>query len=615
MNGTKIKLIIATQLMVWGELRLKKLSIQDLQKKNTKVIQITLDNEEKITCTPDHLFMLRNGNFIQAKNLTAKMSLMPLRKKLSERKGRITIEGYEMVLNPLTHKWAFSHLLSDQFNIKNKVYQKIDISHKHHIDFNKLNNNPDNIIQIKPEEHLQIHRDHADMTLHTPKTIQKCNKIKRTIAYRKKISNTIKTKYGKMLSEKAKKQWENAEYKKYISQKYIEFYQNNAEFRNQNRISLNNAQKKYWGNDINKKTQSDKVKKYFGDHPELKKILSKNAKIQWNNEKLLSWRSETTQKQWTDKFRKARKEKYNQTFLNSSLKFAKDLFEKGFNIDQYDNFRNSLKKKNPNLLKLETLKTRFFNNNINLLNDAIENFNHKIKKIEYLKNKIDVYDLEVSNTHNFALSSGVFVHNSAKQGRDRKFQAILPLRGKILNVERARVDRMLTSEEIKALIIAMGAGLGDEMNLEKIRYHRVIIMTDADVDGAHIRTLLLTFYYRHFKPIIDAGYLYIAQPPLYLISQGKTKQYAYSDDEKEKIIGAFNKTQPINIQRYKGLGEMNPIQLWETTMDPQNRILLQVRIDEAERADEVFSMLMGDEVPPRKRFIQTHAQSVQNLDV
>ncbi len=249
---------------------------------------------------------------------------------------------------------------------------------------------------------------------------------------------------------------------------------------------------------------------------------------------------------------------------------------------------------------------------------------------------------------------------SAKQGRDRSFQAILPLRGKILNVERARLDRMLTSEEIKALIIALGTGVSEQFNVEKIRYKRVIIMTDADVDGAHIRTLLLTFFYRYMRDVIERGYLYIAQPPLYAIKKGKDIWYAYSDAEKEKILEKIKQSEiekPMkpgktqveeaaeegevageestevevvegeglavvaggkkiaDIQRYKGLGEMNPSQLWSTTMDPANRTILQVTIEDAVRAEEIFTTLMGDEVPPRKRFIQEHAQSVKNLDI
>jgi DNA gyrase subunit B len=224
---------------------------------------------------------------------------------------------------------------------------------------------------------------------------------------------------------------------------------------------------------------------------------------------------------------------------------------------------------------------------------------------------------------------------SAKQGRDRAFQAILPLRGKILNVERARLDRMLSSAEIKSLVIAMGAGIGEELDLEKLRYHRIIIMTDADVDGSHIRTLLLTLFYRHFEPLIEKGCIYIAQPPLYQIKKGKEVHYVFTEDDKKELLAKFaakqlskeekekldeeseefKKKTGVSLQRYKGLGEMNPRQLWETTMDPVTRSMYQVTIEDAQRADQIFDILMGGEVAPRKRFIQSHAKSVQNLDV
>jgi DNA gyrase subunit B len=243
---------------------------------------------------------------------------------------------------------------------------------------------------------------------------------------------------------------------------------------------------------------------------------------------------------------------------------------------------------------------------------------------------------------------------SAKQGRDRRFQAVLPLRGKILNVERARLDKMLSSEQIKNVVIALGAGVGDQFNADNIRYHRIIIMADADVDGAHIRTLLLTLFYRYFPEIINRGYLYIAQPPLFKVSHGKSSEYAFSEKQRDdviakmlkeskdrkdakgkkeikeeedarKILKEINEQAPeqsgevvikgVSIQRYKGLGEMNPGQLWETTMDPANRIMLQVGITDAEKASKIFEMLMGDEVAPRKNFIQTHAKTVKNLDI
>jgi DNA gyrase subunit B len=203
---------------------------------------------------------------------------------------------------------------------------------------------------------------------------------------------------------------------------------------------------------------------------------------------------------------------------------------------------------------------------------------------------------------------------SAKQGRDRRFQAILPLRGKILNVEKARLNRILSNKEIEALISALGTGIEDSFDLSNLRYHHIIVMTDADVDGAHIRTLLLTFFFRYMEPLVNSGHLYIAQPPLYRISAKSKHHYVYTEGERERLIKRLGKAK-IDLQRYKGLGEMNPDQLWETTMNPESRTLLQVDIEDAVRADSTFDKLMGPSVPPRKRFIQTHAKSVRNLDV
>jgi DNA gyrase subunit B len=205
---------------------------------------------------------------------------------------------------------------------------------------------------------------------------------------------------------------------------------------------------------------------------------------------------------------------------------------------------------------------------------------------------------------------------SAKQGRDRHFQAILPLRGKILNTERARLDKVLSNKEVRSMISALGTGIGEFFNLEGLRYGKVIIMTDADVDGSHIRTLLLTFFFRYMPQLIESGHIFIAQPPLYLVSYRKEKRYAYTEDEKDQIIKEFGtKENKVTLSRYKGLGEMNPEQLWETTMNPEKRTLLLVNIEDVTVADRTFDMLMGASVPPRKRFIQTHAKLVRNLDI
>ncbi len=204
---------------------------------------------------------------------------------------------------------------------------------------------------------------------------------------------------------------------------------------------------------------------------------------------------------------------------------------------------------------------------------------------------------------------------SAKQGRDRRFQAILPLWGKMLNVEKARIDKIYGNDKLTPVITALGAGLGDEFDLEKLRYGKVVIMADADVDGAHIRTLLLTFFFRYMRPLIEDGHVYIAQPPLYKISKGKTDRYAYSDDELKSILAEMSEGRAPTVQRYKGLGEMNPEQLWETTMNPETRVMLRVDLEDARQADETFTILMGDKVEPRRQFIEEYGTSVINLDI
>ncbi|MGB4523189.1 MAG: toprim domain-containing protein, partial [Methanothrix sp.] len=264
------------------------------------------------------------------------------------------------------------------------------------------------------------------------------------------------------------------------------------------------------------------------------------------------------------------------------------------------------------LLHFEASGERDPDDDRNLAAQAVQSLNHRIVSIEPVNARMDVYDIEVPNTHNFALASGVFVHNSAKQGRNRHFQAILPLRGKILNVERARLDKILKNAEIRNMIVAFGTGIGDDFDISKARYHKVVIMTDADVDGAHIRTLLLTFFYRYMRPLIDAGYVFIAQPPLYQVKKGKQINYAYSDEQLNQLVSSM--TKPV-IQRYKGLGEMNPDQLWETTMDPERRIMLKVTLEDAVEADRIFTILMGDQVEPRREFIEKHAKYVKNLDI
>ncbi|MBI2129886.1 DNA topoisomerase (ATP-hydrolyzing) subunit B [Candidatus Woesearchaeota archaeon] len=596
-----------------GRIGVQKIENPRKTKINAEVIRILLDNDEEITCTPDHLFMLRDGIFKHAHELKTSDSLMPFKRQLSHKGKRITIEGYELVYSPNENRWIFTHMLADEYNLRNKVYTEMEGSHRHHKYFDKLNNDPTNICRLTKEEHMSLHSLLAKKILNTKEVREKLQALRQTPEFREKIRQKMLLMRDE-LSKRAKLQWENGEYKKYMVGKFLEFYNSNEEYRKKSKENLNKMQQEYWSSAENRVKQAERVDKFFKEHPEAKKALSGMAKKQWVNQPLIEWRRNKTKEQWTPDFRKKRRIAYNKTYYESTIKVLRQVYEKDKNVnsEEFERLRKELNDKN--VLSYPTFLEHFFQNDEARLKEAVAGYNHKIKAIIPVQEKIDVYDIEVPGTHNFALASGVFVHNSAKQGRNREFQAILPLRGKILNVEKARMDKMLINNEIITIISAIGCGIGDEFDISKTRYHKIIIMTDADVDGAHIRTLLLTFFYRYMQPLIEAGYVYVAQPPLYRVQKGKQVNWVYNDERMNTLLNEIGKD-GVAIQRYKGLGEMNPKQLWETTMDPDVRILKQVTIEDAVEADRIFSILMGEEVEPRRRFIEEHAREVVNLDV
>ena len=598
-----------------GSIGIEEITNPRITKRNAEVIKVILDNGEEIVCTPNHKFMLRDGTYKEAFDLAPDDSLMPLRKQLSRLGSRITIKGYELVYDNKGSRWIFTHMLADRWNIENNVYAEAKGPHRHHIDFNKLNNNPTNLARLAKDEHLELHREMLPKTLHSEEAKEKSRKLRRTKSFREKMSKRMKQpKTKKILSEQAKEQWKNPEYKEYMKKKFLEFYYDNEDYRMENIKHLNGIQKEYWGKEENRKMQSEKVKRFFEENPEYKELLSELAKNQWDNPKLKEWRSEKTKEQWTPEFRAKRRKAYDETYFRKTLEALHEVYKKFDSLDIEEYNKKRREKKDKSLLKFDTFAERFFGGDDSAAQEAVMNYNHNIISVSKLNQRIDVYDLEVPNTHNFALASGIFVHNSAKQGRNRNFQAILPLRGKILNVEKARLNKIFENEEISNMITALGTGIGEEFSIEKARYHKIIIMTDADVDGAHIRTLLLTFFYRHMAPLIQSGYIYIAQPPLYKVAKNKKTYYCYSDEELEKLFKEIERENAV-VQRYKGLGEMNPQQLWETTMNPANRTLMKVALEDAVEADKIFTILMGDQVQPRRKFIEDHAMEVANLDV
>jgi DNA gyrase subunit B len=599
-----------------GQIGLERMVNARKTKADAEVIRVTLDTGDVIVCTPDHRFMLRNGSYKPAAALTPEDSLMPLYRKLSDiDEPDITINEYEMVWDPRSDTWLFTHLLADWYNRWQGIYTEDDGDHCHHVDLNKHNNNPTNIRRLPAEEHLELHRQHAAKTLHRPEVIEKCRRIRQSESFRAMMSERmLRPEMREMLSERAKAQWEDEEYKAYMAEAWRAYYDANEEYRQQNRRQLDQAQREYWSDDANRQAQADRVRQYYADHPEERQALSQRAKRQWQDEALLEWRREKTREQWTPEFRAKRQAALHQTYYAKTIATLRQFCSEQGIVDS-DAFRaHRIASRDKSVLRFDTFCERYFDGDKAQALEAVANYNHRIVSVERLAERVDVYDIEVPGTHNFALASGVFVHNSAKQGRDRHFQAILPLRGKILNTERARLNKVLNNREVQALISALGCGIGTEFDLENLRYNRVILLMDADVDGAHIATLLLTFFFRYMQPLIEEGHLFIALPPLYRLAAGKMVRYAYTDEDKDELLEEL-KGRKVTLQRYKGLGEMNPEQLWETTMNPEQRTLLQVTIEDAAMADRTFDMLMGASVPPRKKFITTHAKEVRNLDV
>ncbi|MFM7602728.1 MAG: DNA topoisomerase (ATP-hydrolyzing) subunit B [Pseudanabaena sp.] len=589
-----------------------------ITKQNAEVIRVTLDNGEQLICTPDHPFMLRDRTYKAAAELTTNDSLMPLYRKLSSRADKgITIDGYEMVWNPKSDGWLFTHMIADWYNRYKGVYQVEEGDHCHHLDFNKLNNNPTNLQRLPASEHLQLHQVHIAKTLHRPEVIEKCRQLKTTPEFRDRMSQRMQEPATReILSQQAKVQWQNAEYKAYMTAKWREFYESNPEYKQQNHQQLDQNQREYWSNSEHRQQQSTRTKEFFAQNPQAKQRLSETAQQQWQDPDLIDWRRVKTQEQWTDSFRAKRKSALQQTYYRETLAALKQIaVENGcLDLDAYRAYRIDTRDKS--LLKFETFCDRYFEGNSDLAVEAVANYNHRIIKIEKLTERIDVYDIEVPNTHNFALASGVFVHNSAKQGRDRHYQAILPLRGKVLNIERADDSKIYKNNEIQSLITGCGLGIkGEDFNESQLRYHKIILLADADVDGAHIRTLLLTFFYRYQRELLDRGFIYIGCPPLYKVERGKNHSYCYSDHDLQALIESFPANANYNIQRFKGLGEMMPQQLWETTMNPATRSLKRLTIEDAAEADRIFTILMGDKVAPRREFIETYGSKLGLADL
>ena len=470
-----------------GKIGLQQVQNPRMTREDAKLLEVTLDSGETIRCTPDHEFMLRGGAYCEAQNLEKGQSLMPLYTKTSDtaEKG-ITIDGYEMVKQPVMNDfWEFTHLLADRYNLHTGTDSEDDGDHKHHRDFDKRNNRPDNIERLPKEAHLELHREQAAETLHDEEVQEKLRELRRSDEFREMMSERMQEEETvEILREQATEQWEDEEYEEFMREAWWDFYDNNPEYRQRVRDRLAEHAREYWADEEHRAEQSERIEEYYENNPGAVEQRRKEANEQWDDEELRDWRSKKTEEQWTEEFRERRMEAYNQTYYENTIPFMKEVLEEDGDLQNYKGKRQSAG--DPNLLRKDTTVEKFFEDEAELV-EAVESHNHTVESVKLLDEREDVYDIEVPGTHNFALDAGVFVHNSAKQGRNPEFQAILPIRGKILNVEKHRLDRILENNEIRNLITALGTGIGDEFDIEEARYENIILMSVDGRDHAFVR--------------------------------------------------------------------------------------------------------------------------------
>ena len=692
-----------------GDVRIVPLVEPRLTKQNASLVEVELDNGERIRCTPDHPFRLRDGSYRAASELVSGESLMPLKQRWTE-KGESLGAGYEMVWMNGKQTWVHTHHLADLYNLHTGVYSYKSGNVRHHKDINKRNNDPHNIVRMDALDHLALHRKMAHLLWQNPEYRAKmaatasitAKRLWQDPLYRQKIVRAMREfatrqwqdpAHRERMSESAKAQWRSSEYRQFMSncvkkqrqdddlnQRLLRgfaawFSELTSEEYEEYCERMRVLQDTYWADAERRREQSERVRRHFEDHPEAREHHRQMALEQWDDEGLRLWRSVQTENQWkddafrqrhietvrqwreenpkhTDKivagFRKAwqdpdkkanilnglagwregtsaeeRGQRIRDGHKMKALRLLSAALKEADTRSAYDRLRSE---GSPTAPRYDTLLQRHYAGNESEMLQAAANYNCKVAAVHSLEETGDVYDLTVDKYHNFALASGVFVHNSAKQGRDRRYQAILPLRGKIINTSKAALDKTLENNEVRSLITALGIGIkvdsdGDDegessskFDMSKLRYDRIIIMTDADVDGDHIRTLLLTFFFSYMQPLIEQGHVYIAQPPLYSIKSGKdTRLYARSEEERDRMVKEL-KRKDVQVGRFKGLGEMNAQELFETTLNIESRSLARVTLEDANAAAEMFSILMSDKVEPRKQFIIKYAREVSNVD-
>jgi DNA gyrase subunit B len=592
-----------------------------LTKRDAPLVRVTLDNGESVRCTPDHLFRLRDGSYRRADALAAGDSLMPLYRSVSAKSAGDKLEGYERVWMNDRDEWVYTHYLADAYNLRHGRDSADNGNVRHHIDVNKRNNDPRNIER---------------MTWEDPAFREAC------LARLAALNN-------------------DPEFRERIEQGFQDWY---AALSDEEKAAyaerMRERQAAYWSQDEHRAEAAERVRIFFAK-PGRREEWSERSRAQWQDEDLRAWRSQTTVEQFSDpaerdrqraavlswheqhpefgerhsirmKIRMSDPDSGHLTKIQAGRAQYVESVPREERVAKQNEGRRiaALKRITPLLslpdselaeayesLRLDTARTglrfdkllAYYDGDLSRLRDAASMVNHSVVSVEPLPETADVYDLTVDGYHNFALEAGVFVHNSARMARVSEYQALLPLRGKILNVQKASLGDTLKNAEIASIVQVLGAGSGRTFDLATMRYGRVILMADADVDGSHIRTLLITLFAKYMRPVIEDGRLYAAMPPLHkLVTKGRNPETHFTFTQREMEtkyaeLERAGKQIVTPVPRFKGLGEMDADELWDTTMNPASRSVRRITLDDAEAAESALELLMGEKVEPRRNWL------------
>ncbi|MBB4909898.1 ATP-binding protein [Actinophytocola algeriensis] len=631
-----------------------------LTKRNAPLVLVTLDNGESVRCTPDHLFRLRDGSYRRADQLAAGDSLMPLYRSVSARSAGDKLDGYERVWMNDREEWVYTHYLADAYNLRHGLDSADNGSVRHHVDINKRNNDPRNIRRMTWDDHAALHAAMMGEHVHEGYRAWLAAgglEFKSAMLSRQWEDPEFRAACLARLAARNA----DAAFREKVEQGFRDWY---ASLSEDELVAyaerLRQVQADYGANPEHRAAAAERVRTFFAD-PVRRAEWSERSRQQWQDENLLSWRRQTTVAQFADPAERARQgaavrawHRDNPGFgerHSAYMKLRMSDPSTGHLAKVQDGRRNyvesvpraervaqqnkgrklaALKRVSAFLElsdaeigaaydaeRMHTARTglrfdrliAYFDGDYTRLRDAARMANHAVVAVEVLDETADVYDLTVDGYHNFALAAGVFVHNSARMARVSEYQALLPLRGKILNVQKASLADTLRNVEIASIVQVLGAGSGRTFDLSTMRYGRVILMADADVDGSHIRTLLITLFARYMRPVIEDGRLFAAMPPLHKITtKGRNPEthFTFSQREMETKLAALEKAgkQVVTpVPRFKGLGEMDAEELWDTTMNPATRSVRRITLDDVEAAEQALELLMGEKVEPRRAWL------------